>query len=67
MLPGLEDRWPLDGAHAVRDELIAAYSHPNRGYHDTRHLAEVLDRLDELARAGTQVRPAPGRARGVVP
>jgi predicted metal-dependent HD superfamily phosphohydrolase len=49
----LAARWPLDGAHAVRDELIAAYSHPSRGYHDTRHLTEVLDRLEELARAGT--------------
>ena len=59
MPPSLEDRWPLDGAHAVRDELIAAYSHPSRGYHDTRHLAEVLDRLDELDRAGTTFDPLP--------
>jgi predicted metal-dependent HD superfamily phosphohydrolase len=30
--------------------LLAAYS-TDRGYHDTRHLAEVLDRIDELAAA----------------
>ncbi|MEZ5097083.1 MAG: hypothetical protein R2731_13865 [Nocardioides sp.] len=45
-------RWPLDAGAAVRDELLAAYAHPGRGYHDTRHLTEVLDRLDELAAAG---------------
>jgi predicted metal-dependent HD superfamily phosphohydrolase len=49
----LTDRWPLAGAEAVRDELLAAYADPARGYHDTRHLAEVLGRLDELAGAGT--------------
>ncbi len=27
-----------------------------RGYHDTRHLTEVLDRLDELAGAGVGLR-----------
>jgi predicted metal-dependent HD superfamily phosphohydrolase len=31
---------------------LAAYADPTRGYHDTRHLTEVLDRLDELAGAG---------------
>jgi predicted metal-dependent HD superfamily phosphohydrolase len=35
----------------VRDALLAAYA-TDRGYHDTRHLAEVLDRVDELASAG---------------
>lgn len=49
----LSDRWPLPDAPALRDELLAAYADPARGYHDTRHLAEVLDRLDELAGAGT--------------
>ena len=48
----LADRWPLDGAEDVRDALLAAYADPSRGYHDTRHLTEVLDRLDELAAAG---------------
>jgi len=51
--PDLTARWPLAHAEAVRDELLAAYADPTRGYHDTRHLSEVLDRLDELAGAGT--------------
>ena len=46
------DRWPLPDCPAVRDELVAAYADPSRGYHDTRHLSEVLDRLDELAGHG---------------
>lgn len=45
--------WPLTGADALRDELLAAYGEPSRGHHGTRHLAEVLARLDELAAAGT--------------
>ena len=48
----LSDRWPLPDAVALRDELVAAYADPLRGYHDSRHLIEVLDRLDELATAG---------------
>jgi predicted metal-dependent HD superfamily phosphohydrolase len=44
----LAARWPLPSATELRDRLIAAYAHPGRGYHDIRHLAEVLDRLDEL-------------------
>ena len=51
----LSERWPLPDSPAVRDELAAAYADPSRGYHDIRHLTEVLDRLDELAtRAGDQ-------------
>jgi predicted metal-dependent HD superfamily phosphohydrolase len=50
----LADRWPLDDAHDLRDELLAAYADPGRGYHDTLHLTEVLDRLDELATAGEE-------------
>ena len=46
------ERWPLADRHDVRDELAAAYADPSRGYHDTLHLTEVLDRLDELAGAG---------------
>jgi predicted metal-dependent HD superfamily phosphohydrolase len=46
------ERWPLDDRLDVRDALVAAYSDPSRGYHDTLHLSEVLDRLDELAGAG---------------
>jgi predicted metal-dependent HD superfamily phosphohydrolase len=49
----LAAHWPLSGADDLRDELLAAYADPARGYHDIRHLTEVLDRLDELAEAGT--------------
>jgi predicted metal-dependent HD superfamily phosphohydrolase len=46
--------WPLgDELTQVRDELAAAYA-TGRGYHDTRHLAEVLDRIEELAAAGEE-------------
>ncbi|KAA1422064.1 hypothetical protein F0U44_03505 [Nocardioides humilatus] len=31
---------------------MAAYADPARGYHDARHLGEVLERLGELAEAG---------------
>ncbi len=44
----LADRWPLPGHHDLRDRLLAAYADPTRGYHDLTHLAEVLDRLEEL-------------------
>ncbi|MDN4162610.1 HD domain-containing protein [Nocardioides abyssi] len=44
--------WPLTTGEEVRDQLLAAYAAPDRDYHDTRHLAEVLDRLDELAGHG---------------
>ena len=46
----LADRWPLRALFDVRDELLAAWDRP--GYHDLRHLTEVLDRLDDLDRAG---------------
>ena len=49
----LPDRWPLAGATDLRDALLAAYADPARGYHDTRHLTEVLDRLDELGGPAT--------------
>ena len=45
-------RWPLPDHLEVRDALLAAYGDAARGYHDVRHLAEVLDRLDELSGAG---------------
>ncbi|CAA9396322.1 MAG: hypothetical protein AVDCRST_MAG60-1838 [uncultured Nocardioides sp.] len=48
--PSLPDRWPLRTSFDVRDELLAVWDRP--GYHDLRHLAEVLDRLDDLDRAG---------------
>ena len=48
----LAGRWPLADHHAERDALLAAYRDPARGYHDARHLTEVLDRIDELQAAG---------------
>jgi predicted metal-dependent HD superfamily phosphohydrolase len=53
--------WPLATANGLRDELLAAYGDPGRGYHDTRHLAEVLERLDELAEAGIDFDSRPVR------
>jgi predicted metal-dependent HD superfamily phosphohydrolase len=47
-------RWPLAGAEALRDRLAEAYGAPGRGYHDLRHLTEVLDRLEDLAAAGEE-------------
>jgi len=41
--------WPLTGRDDLREALLAAYADPSRGYHDTRHLAEVLSRIAELA------------------
>ena len=46
----LRSRWPLAGAEDLREELLAAWDRP--GYHDLRHLAEVLARIEELAAAG---------------
>ena len=53
MLPDLISAWPLDAGHDVRDEVLASYADPERGYHDTTHLAEVLGRIEALAQAGT--------------
>jgi predicted metal-dependent HD superfamily phosphohydrolase len=55
----LSERWPLPDSPGLRDDLVAAYSDPSRGYHDTQHLAEVLGRLDELAEAGTDFDTTP--------
>lgn len=46
----LRSRWParLGSQTELRDRLLAAYASPHRHYHDTRHLAEVLERLDVL-------------------
>lgn len=49
----LPQHWPLPHAPELRDALLAAYAHGDRRYHDTRHLADVLERLGELRRAGT--------------
>ena len=45
----LADRWPLPDRTDLRDELLAAWDRD--GYHDRLHLAEVLDRLDQLGSA----------------
>lgn len=49
-MTSLEQRWPtrLAARTELRDTLVAAYAAPHRGYHDTRHLTEVLDHLDTL-------------------
>lgn len=57
----LPQHWPLPQAAPLRDELAAAYADPSRHYHDTRHLTDVLGRLDELAAAGTSFEVEPVR------
>ena len=52
MTDQLAARWPLPDHLDVRDALLAAYGDAARGYHDTLHLTEVLDRIDEIAVAG---------------
>ena len=44
--------WPIPGAQDLRRRLLDAYGEPGRWYHDQRHLAEVLARIDELREAG---------------
>lgn len=39
--------WPLPEHPELRDRLVTSWS-TDRGYHDLRHLAEVLERLAEL-------------------
>mgnify|MGYP000889169383 CR=1 FL=1 len=41
--------WPLPGARDLGAQLVASYAHPDRGYHDSRHLGEVLERVHELS------------------
>ncbi|GAA1945189.1 hypothetical protein GCM10009798_00130 [Nocardioides panacihumi] len=55
----LPQHWPLPDAIALRDELQAAYDEPGRRYHGSRHLAEVLARLEELREAGTRFEELP--------
>ncbi|HET8604820.1 MAG TPA: hypothetical protein VFM09_12890 [Marmoricola sp.] len=50
--------WPLPDRDDLRERLCAAYDDPARGYHDLRHLAEVLQRIDELVPAGHPTRDA---------
>lgn len=44
--------WPLPSGAELRDRLLTAYADPARGYHDTRHLAEVCARADEIGADG---------------
>jgi len=57
--PGLLARWEALLARVMADapaglidscghDLLARYAEPHRRYHNTAHLAEVLDRIDEL-------------------
>lgn len=46
--------WPLPGARALGAQLVASYDHPDRRYHDGRHLSEVLERVHELSAAGVE-------------
>jgi predicted metal-dependent HD superfamily phosphohydrolase len=61
MPPPAGPLWPLSDGLTVRDELVAAYADPERGYHDTTHLTEVLARVDELAAAGVPFEHLPVR------
>lgn len=46
--------WPLPGARPLGAQLVASYDHPDRRYHDGRHLGEVLDRVHELSAHGVE-------------
>ncbi|MBO0843684.1 MAG: hypothetical protein J2O46_10890 [Nocardioides sp.] len=48
----LPRHWPLPEAADLMAEVLAAYAEPSRRYHDTRHLSEVLDRIEQLRDAG---------------
>ena len=49
----LERWWPdlLSDQPQIRERLVTAYDDPARGYHDLRHLREVLEHLDDLVPA----------------
>ena len=44
-------RWAdvLPNHPEIGEDLLRRYAEPHRRYHTTRHLADVLDRIDELA------------------
>lgn len=50
--------WPDHLEPGLRERLLAAYQEPHRGYHDLRHLTEVLERLEELMPPGHPGRDA---------
>jgi len=49
----LDRWWPdlLSEQPQIRERLVTAYDDPARGYHDLRHLREVLEHLDDLVPA----------------
>jgi predicted metal-dependent HD superfamily phosphohydrolase len=49
----LERWWPdlLADQPQIRERLVSAYDDSARGYHDLRHLREVLEHLDDLVPA----------------
>ncbi len=49
----LERWWPdlIADQPQIRERLVSAYDDPARGYHDRRHLREVLEHLDDLVPA----------------
>jgi len=52
----LDRFWPAGCPVALRERLEAAYADPSRGYHDLRHLTEVLSRVEELMAMGDPAR-----------
>ena len=56
----LERWWPdlIADQPQIRERLVSAYDDPARGYHDLRHLREVLEHLDDLVPADHPERDA---------
>ena len=56
----LDRWWPdlLSEQPQIRERLVTAYDDPARGYHDLRHLEEVLEHLDDLMPADHPERDA---------
>jgi predicted metal-dependent HD superfamily phosphohydrolase len=50
---------PVAQLEGAAQDLLRRWSEPHRGYHDVRHLAEVLNRLRELAAAGVAAAATP--------
>jgi predicted metal-dependent HD superfamily phosphohydrolase len=57
-VPHLARLWPDRADPSWRDRLEQAYDDPARGYHDVRHLAEVLENVDALMADGDPARDA---------
>ena len=50
--------WPDRLEDGLRERLEASYGDSRRGYHDLRHLREVLEHVDELVGPGDPAREA---------